>query len=280
VPEFLEFLTKITSIAASVVTALKLSIDYAIDHTLKRKTAKTVNEIDALLGRLDKFQDGKPIIQTPNLERYKILVEEDLQARLRTLETINAQKQRRAVRRNEEPKGIYRWLLLYRPEGFDGLMVQFIYYAASVYVVLWLVVVVRTSVQKWNADSAIILVVGLVFPMLALYARSVSLRMKSVGNALRLKAIKHPNNDIGWLRRNLLILKKGDGLWGLRLLYYLFLVEVVFAPFHRMSRPSWYDLIGVSAEALLLAQLFKSDALSRRARSYLASGTRHSTQAT
>lgn len=279
----LELLTKIGGIAGAAFAALKVSITYAVDQTLNRKAAKTVDEIDAFLGRLVKLEDEKAIIQTPTLEEYKLQVEEDLQARLRTLEAIRAQKRRRAVRRNEEPKGIQRWLLLYRPEGFDGLIIQSLYYVFSLAIVL-LVIEVPIVLVVRHLEGWVIVPGILVYVLIALYLRSVSLRLKSVGNAVRLKPIKHPNSDIGWLRRNLLILKKGDGLWALRVLYYIFLVEPVYI-WSQLSdvsqRPPFLSrslTLVTAAWALLFAQVFKADALSRRARAYLSSQSASNSQ--
>ena len=168
-----------------------------------------------------------------NLESYKLEVEEALQAKLRILEAIRAQRQRRAVSRNEEPKGTGRWLLLYRPESFDGLVIQLVYYITAFAALDSAVLVV---VDFADLDSAVpallaLLVVILLCVAAALYARSISLRMKSVGNAIRLGTIRSPNSDLGWLRRNLLIFKRRDGLWGLRFWYYVLLFLGVFGPF-------------------------------------------------
>jgi len=148
-----------------------------------------------------------------NLESYKLEVEEALQAKLRILEAIRAQRQRRAVSRNEEPKGTGRWLLLYRPESFDGLVIQLVYYITA-FAALESAVVGVVDFSDLDSTVPVFLVLILLCVAAALYARSISLRMKRLGNAIRLGTIRSPNSDLGWLRRNLLIFKRGDGLGG------------------------------------------------------------------
>lgn len=259
-------------------TAARATITYVDDRTISRRAAKTSDQIGALLIRLGKLQSERMMTQTARLQQYKLQLEEDLDSKLKALEDIRAQKQARALKRNEEPKGINRWLLLYRPEGLDGFIVQFFYYVfamTAVFLVVGFPFAVA-AVREW--DVSFLLIGAAVYAGLALYPRSISLRMKSVGNAVRLRGLPKPNSDINWLRRNLLLLRKGDGMSGLRFLYYLFLFEAAFLPYMMRSSPvssprslSRMEMMSMDVIMLVFAQVVKADALSRRARLYLSS---------
>lgn len=287
----LELLSKIAGLAGSAVTTVKVFTGYAIDQSLNRRVTKTTDEIDALLGRLAKLEREQATAQTANLAQYKLQVEEDLQSKLRALERIRAQKHGRAIRRNEEPKGIQRWLLVYRPEGFNGLIIQTLYYAFCLVVILGVIIIPIELLWSQNQEGLLGIILGpfvaISYGLIALYLRSISLRQKSVGNAVRLDPSKHPNRDLGWLRRNLLIFKKGDGFSGLRALYYFLLFMALYLPiiswvfrihapstaFQRIFYQSQVGQVGlwVPIVYLLFAEILKSDALSRRARANLAS---------
>jgi len=200
-----------------------------------------------------------------NLESYKLEVEEALQAKLRILEAIRAQRQRRAVSRNEEPKGIGRWLLLYRPESFDGLVIQLVYYITA-FAALESAVVGVVDFSDLDSTVPVFLVLILLCVAAALYARSISLRMKRLGNAIRLGTIRSPNSDLGWLRRNLLIFKRGDGLGGRRFWYYVLLFLGVFGPFIQRQKRHypWPEEVLIGAFYLMFAQVVKAHPLLRR----------------
>lgn len=253
------------------MTLLKFSIAYAIDHTLSRKEVKTMDDIDAFLGRLEKLEGNKWLPQTLNVEQYKLQLQESLRTKLLALESIRSQKLRRANERNAEPKGIQRWLLLYRPEGVEGGFIQLFYYAFSLGAIILLVEMVNSG-ELWH-DIGFAIVGGgtvLLYALVSLYLRSIALRLKGIGNLVRLKSLRNPNRDLSWLRSNLLVLKKGDGLWLLRFLFYDFLLGAVL-----VSLPITSEKPGIGIELLAVAfmlslsQIIRIDALSRRARTYL-----------
>lgn len=275
---FFELTAKIVGIAGPSFALLKSLITYAVDHSIARKATRTIEEIDLCLGRSAKLENDKIVLRTPEFDRYKQQLKEDLQLKLQALEGINARRLRRAAERNAEPKGIRRWLLLYRPEGFDGLLIQVLYYMSSFgvissAVILAALLIVQRSLFTPVYTPLFMLVSVLIYALLALYCRSISLRLKSVGNVIRLRSIASPNSDIGWLRRNLLILKKGDGLWVPRLFYYFFLFAMICAPASsNFDLRSWEGTAAVGIVMLMefiLAQSFRVDALSRRANARL-----------
>jgi hypothetical protein len=256
---------------------------------LNRKVAKTATEIATLLGRLIDLEDQKTV-PASNLEAYKLEVEEALRAKLRLLDAVRTKRQQRARSRNEEPKGIGRWLLLYRPESFDGLFVQLTYYIAAFFV---LDIAILGVAAFTGLDIAIegvatfpdldrgtilaLLIVVLLCVATALYARNISLRMKRLGNAIRLGTMRSPNSDLGWLRRNLLIFKRGDGLGGIRFWYYLLLILAVFGPIsqHQKRHYPWSEEILIGAFYLAFAQVVKVHALLRRGSLKMRDETRH-----
>jgi hypothetical protein len=275
VKDQLELVAKAVGIGAPAFAALKGLIIYALDHSMDRKSSKIVEEIDAYLTRLTKLESEKAILQTPEVEQYKLQVMEDLQIKLRTLDSIRARKRRRELERNEEPTGFRKWLLLYRPEGFDGWIIHSLFYT-FVFVTVSLIVEASVfALLEHNATMLILLPISLLYVGLALYFRGISLRMKSAGNVVRLRSIQNPNSDLSWIRRTLLIFKKGDRGWGLRLLYYLFRIEglVVLAYPRFLNSPPGESPPGrwVGLAMVIAAQFFRIDALSRRAQRRLSS---------
>ena len=263
----LELLGTVGGIVGAAFGALKLAIPYVLDRTSNRRAAKTATEIATLLGRLIDLEDQKTV-PASNLEAYKLEVEAALQAKLRLLDTIRTKRQQRARSRNEEPKGIGRWLLLYRPESFDGLVIQLVYYITAFAA---LDCAGLGIVDFSDFDSPVpalgLLVLMLLCVAAALYARSISLRMKHLGNAIRLGTMRSPNSDLGWLRRNLLIFKRRDDLWGRRIWYYVILLIAVsgsFNPKTKARRYPWPEEVLIGAFYLMFAQVVKAHALLRR----------------
>ncbi len=274
----IELLGTVGGSVAAAFGALKFAVPYVLDQTLNRKAAKTATEIDTLLGRLINLEDQKGGMQALNLESYKLEVQENIQAKLRLLDAIRAKRQQRALSRNEEPKGVGRWLLFYRPDGFDGLLVQLTYYIAAFTALDIAIVGVAMFPDLDRGAIVVVVVVALLVAAVALYARSVSLRMKSVGNKMRLEGIGNPNNDLGWLRRNLLILKRADDLWGQRFWYYVLLFIAVSGPFIEQQKGrnlSWWEEVYIVTAYLLLAQVVKAHALLRRGSLKMGNETKH-----
>ncbi len=193
----LESLTKIAGIAGSVVETLKVCATYAVDQSLTRKIRKTTDDVDALFTRLVKLDGQEVRLNALNLRQFKIQIEEDLQAKLQILAALRAQKLRRGIKRNEDPKGIQRWLLLYRPEGFIGLTIQSLYYLCVLVIAMSVIAIPRILLLESQHDSEWFFLAGIaVYVLLALYAQTISLRLKSTGDTVRLNAIENPNNGI------------------------------------------------------------------------------------
>jgi hypothetical protein len=207
----LESLTKIAGIAGSVVATLKVCAIYAVDQSLTRKIRKTTDDVDALFTRLVKLDGQEVRINALNLQQFKIQIEEDLQAKLLILAALRAQKLRRGVKRNEEPKGIQRWLLLYRPEGFIGLTIQSLYYLCILAIAM-LVIAFPLILLEHDLDWLFFLPGIAVYVLLALYLKTISLRLKSTGNTVRLNAIEHQITiSIGCVETHLYLGREMDG---------------------------------------------------------------------
>jgi hypothetical protein len=265
----LESLTKIAGLAGSAFATLKVCATYVVDLSLKRRIAKTVDDVDSTFARLVKI-DGQEIkLKALDLQEFKLQVEQDLRAKVQKLRILRAQKFLRGTKRNEDPKGIQRWLLVYRPEGFGGLMVQSLYYfciCAAFAIVI--TACKRALVLHRNEWFFAIFLLPLV--LVGVYARSISLRLKIVGNRMRRSALADPNKDINWLRRNTLVLKQGGGWSEMRVGYYGFLiVTALFFLQYPLFSSQWFRQLPWDLFCLLIAEAFKTDALSQRAQSCL-----------
>ena len=102
--------------------------------------------------------------------------------------------------------------------------------------------------------------------------------MKRLGISLRKNSLTDPNNDLSIIRKGLLLLKQGDGMWVLRTFYWVILLIAVSSPFiaayitryshsRFLSSQTGQAILGWGSLVidLVYAQVLRSDVLSRRA---------------
>jgi len=265
----IEFLTKVAGLAGSAIAVSKVAYSYVNDFTFKRKIAKAAADIDSMLPQLAKMKCD-PWQQDPVLESYAQHLEEELQCNLKRLMDLKAESQRRAARRNEEPQGVRRWLLLYRPEGGEGLIMQGFFYISLITMLLMIAFLPIAGLYSIFILPFLVLVVGS-----GLFERAIALRMKRVGNAVRLKHVAHPNCDLKGFYRVFALYSWRDGQWFSRGAFYLFVMGVVYVLI-RWARSllkvevidhwSWQEGLFFTVPLLFCAQLFRVQALSQRAK--------------
>jgi hypothetical protein len=269
-----EMLTKIAGFSGSAIAVIKVSVTFLNDRSFKRKISKTASEIDGLLTQLRQLKEEPWMQHGGSLDAYQAHLEEDLEDKLERLHELKVEKLLRATRRNAEPRGIRRWLLLYRPEGFDGFSMQSWFYFLLMFNLFLLVV------PLINTAYSFVLILALPWIGMAFYVRSIALRLKGVGNAVRLRCVTPPNSDLGGFRQTLVLWLHGQ--WFSRTIFYvLFLLAVwlqIYAAryLHKNgaeARGVWGFMLVLTLILLAAGEIFRADALSRRAKGRLAGAT-------
>ena len=274
-PNFGEFdkLIKLAGLAGTSISILKAAVIYIADHSLDRKARKIGDEIDKDLARLARLDNPNLDLPPVHLELYKNQINEDLQAQLRALDRARSSKLRRVLSKNADPTGIARWLLLYKPAGVNGWFIHTSYYCTLLLVALFLVDLCVIAFFDTAARDLEFLgamaACFVLFSAIALYLRSISLRLKTKRNSIILHAIPHPNFDLYWLRQLFLLFKRHDGYWILRICSWFCVVELIAFPWIIEDEGYSFEMVFSGLFFVFLVWLFHTDALSRRAKKRL-----------
>jgi hypothetical protein len=261
-PDFLEKIEKITKvfgICGPLVTAGKSVVLFAKDQSLERKGRKTTQEISECLNRLHALEASSSTMGL-ELDPYRLQIIGDLQFLITELSALREKKLLSEAKRNKESTGIRRWLLLYRPEGLNGWVVQSFFFGTCAALVFNLI----TSFRNFSGDLGEVVLSTVIMGLWLLYARSVSLRLKDVGIIQRHAGIRELNSDLHWIRRALLLFKPtGVSAFIVHCFFYIFAFDAIALPVQEpMSTPLKVMLrVGL----LLTAKIFQVDGLARRA---------------
>ena len=257
-PDSLERIAKVIGICGPLLTAGKSVVFFTKDQSLERKGRKTIEEISECLNRLRALEASLPAMGL-QLEPYRLQIIGDLQFLVAELSAVREKKLLREAKRNKEATGIRRWLLLYRPEGLNGWVVQSFFFGT------WaaLVFILITGFRKFSGDLEEIAFSTVIMGIWPLYARSVSLRLKDIGIIKRRMGIRELNSDLHWIRRALLLFKPtGVSTLIVHCLFYIFVFDAIALPVQKPMAASLEAILRVGL--LLTAKIFQVDALARR----------------
>ena len=258
-PDLLENALKVVGICGPLFTAGKSVVLFAKDHSLERKRRKTIEEVTTCLNRLQALKTFLPATDL-QLEPYYLQITEDLQALISDLNTVRDRILLREARRNKDPIGIRKWLLLYRPEGLNGWLTQSFFFGSCAGLIFVLII----GLRKRPIDTGELISSVVTTGLWLLYARSVSLRLRDVGIMKRRTGIRELNSDLTWIRRALLFFKpRGLSAGIVHFFFYVFAFDAIALPVQGPISTSWQIFLRVSL--LLTAKVFQVDALLRRA---------------
>jgi hypothetical protein len=215
-------------ICGTVFTSLKAIVGYLTDRSLERKKEKTLDEIEICTDRIHKFDETKELAQEPGMREYRHQLTGDLSKKLQTLNVVTEKSRERDAKRDDDPKGVRGWLLLYRPDGLDGWIVHSLFYF-SVLMCLTFISIVPKSFREQRSSGLLdfffdfllgFLVALSLFSAFALYLRGVSRRLRTVAGEARKNGGKDANADLKWWRKAALAFKIGHPSL-IRTFYYL-----------------------------------------------------------
>ena len=264
----LELAATVIGIVGSAFTALKAGFDYLQQHSLNLRRTKAVEGIDLTLKRFRTMAKEKPsFASSESADAYRLALTEDLEAQVAQLKQIRERTLQLDLRRKQDPKGVRKWLLLYKPEGVDGWISQTLFYFFALMglfmVGLGAFLAVRRDSDAWYA------LLGFAFySAIAVYFGPLSFRLKCIGNAQRRGDLGPLNSDLQGFKR--IVVKP----WGMPIrmfFYYLFLLETIVGPFIARSEQSSgtaradYVTTGFTvAFFFLIAEVLRADILARR----------------
>jgi hypothetical protein len=262
---------------AGGVLALGKTVRGALtDRSLGNDIRRHMQNIHETLARLRRSDEMKEAVSPLSVDSYRAQLLDDLKAESRSLERARAGLVERKGRRLQEPIGVRKWLLWFRPEGIAGWFVQSLFYGL-IFIAAFLAVHLAFN------ERDILTGVGVVIEYLifAGYVGSVAtIHRHTKVLALRLE-VPNPNLDLPWWKKLLQLFSLPPGgeespaweeplkpipdtfLW---LLYYGWLVLCAFALGLAMKEniPLFVAIL-VSGGLLIPAPVFAIHRPSRRA---------------
>lgn len=269
--EGLETSTKILGFVGGTFTLAKALFFWAIDQSLERKINKVTERIGESIRRIRELEEPKFHIEDINVQTYVSRLRSSLKADLQGLESALDKKRRREEKRNAVPKGTRTWLLFYWPEGFDGWLVHCLFYGSTALLVAAAWAALRDGKFSLSIDF---LVPAATYFAIPLYLRWTAFRLKLVAILKRIGSLDRINDDLGLLRRTLLLFNPGSG-WPLliHLEYYSFVVGSLVIPVLLLRfagpgtiyKPLFWEVSAIlMTMVLLFARVLAADALARR----------------
>jgi hypothetical protein len=170
------------------------------------------------------------------LEPYSVVLNERLKYALLQLQRVQERRAAQARKQFEEPAGIRRWLLLYRPYGYAARILHSSFY--GILCVNATVIVLAIHAERRYALAAAIFV-PLCFGG-ALWARSLALRCKRL--MVLGKGQPNPNRDLNWAGKLFLMFRlpgRADALE--RFFSYLCWAGVFYGVYVLIRDPKFYD---------------------------------------
>ena len=223
-------------LAGPVVTLLKAAIGVLNDRSWDRKSSKNSKRIAQSIRELHEIENPIGGLQSFALEPYRLGLQERIEVALRELQLGRDRAAARARAQLEEPAGIRRWLLLFRPHGFIGWMVHSAFYALLLAILgTWVgfgyITVDNIRMHQADfSDLAIVLTIPLMFCGLAVLPHSIALKRKRL--MILLGDRPNPNSDLSWWQRLFLIFKAPRiGISIERFFSYCFFAEFLMSPF-------------------------------------------------
>jgi hypothetical protein len=270
-------------ICGTVFTTLKAVAGYWTDRSLERKKEKTLDEIEICTGRIHKLDETKELAQEPGMQEYRNYLTEDLRKKLQTLNVVIEKSRERDAKRDDDPKGVRGWLLLYRPEGFDGWIVHSMFYFSVLICAMFILVIPLILWEQSGQDRWISLLLFLdfgLFAAFALYLRGISRRLRTVARDARKNGGKDANADLNWWRKAVLSFKTSGRAKIVKGFYYFALFECLSLTFVlvtdvrimknvQMRADSKFSGIAFSllmiGVVLMITEVLRADVLARRA---------------
>jgi hypothetical protein len=193
----------VIGLAGGVLTLGRAASAALTDRSLERSIRRHTEVIQTSLASLRQLQEAKETNQQVSLDSYHAQLVDDLSAAATGLERDRARVQRRSARSLEEPTGLWKWLLLYRPEGVAGWIVHSFFYGViflnSEILYRWIRFgdmpgqALTTSIRGLAANL-----------LLAFYVWHVAVMHKHAAVLARQRHESNPNSDLAWWEKVLL----------------------------------------------------------------------------
>ena len=227
-PTFVEGLIKnwitifagLSGIAGFSFSLIRSGIGYLNDRSWVQLASRNTDVAAQCIRDLNEAELRISHVETPELHLYSEVLTKRLELALQQLERLEQSKAAQARKRFEEPKGIVRCVLLYRPDGIAAWILHSLFYGILCLIAAVVVNAIRINREDNFIASAIF--VGFV-GALALVPRSVALRRKRF--VILGKDQPDPNRDLNWRQVVILAFRVSDMPSRIeRFLYYLCLL--------------------------------------------------------
>jgi hypothetical protein len=223
-------------IAGPLITLIKEAIGFFNDRSWEKKTDKNVALIGQSLRDLHDAQQYGVLQNGDILKPFYKTLEERIQQAAGELEQQRQRLVRQMNARLEEPTGVRRWFLLFRPHGFSGWVVHATFYAFAVTITTGLVFFLHVNIDnmRMHQGNFFDVLFGVVFFVIygafALLPRAVSLKQRRCWIACRGR--EDPNSDLAWWRKLILAFAiNKTGAWIERVFCFFCAFAAVYTPY-------------------------------------------------
>jgi len=169
-------------VAGPVVTFFRATVGYLNDRSWDHVASKNTTLIAECIRDLQEAEKPATGVWAQALELYSAVLKERLECATQQLQRLQkrqaAHSERQAVqarRRLEEPRGMHKWLLLFRPYGPGAVVLHSLFYGILCMNLAIFVQAIRIHKPEHFAFSATVIFVA---SGLALLPRSIALRRK------------------------------------------------------------------------------------------------------
>lgn len=183
-------------LAGPVVSFAKTIVGYLTDRSWSQKRTKNAQIVARCIRDLNEREKLPPYLNAEILNPYSRALAERLEAALQQLESADGRTAARECAKFEEPQGIRRGLLLFRPYGLTGWMLHSFFYGSVIAVAAFVVTVIHFAVDNVRnhvavaSDIAFVVILPAAYGAFALFPRSVALKRK------KLSILQHRQPDV------------------------------------------------------------------------------------
>ena len=266
-------------LAGGIVALAKSVGEILTDRSLSQRVRRNTQAITETLTRLRQLNEMNAANPSLTADSYRAQLLDDLQAESQSLDLTRTRLEWRKRRRRDDPSGMHRWLLLFRPKGITGWFLQSFFYGmllVTVFLVREVGALRRQDITGWSTATVC-------WILFTLYVWNVALVHR------HLKVIVHPqgrtshDSGHGWWKKLLVLLPSPvegslvkawaeplDSVWHVpnalvAIMYYAFLLPCVFLSFYGIrGRLPLVAACILVAIFLAFSSIFAIHAFSRR----------------
>jgi hypothetical protein len=252
-------------LAGPIVTVLKAAVVYLNGRSWDQRAIRNTTLIAQCIRDLQRAEKTAGGVDIQTLEPYSAVLKERLECALQQLQRVQKKRAVHAGGKFEEPTGIQRWLLWYRPYGSAAWILHWSFYGFLLWASGFLVA--HTIRNHQPVDLAVTGIAILIYGLLALWLHSVALRCRRL-TALGKNQL-NVNHDLSWARRLFLMFEPpGKAAAVEQILCYFFWLQVLYGLWmtkDAIKKGEISELAVTIIIAILLSWILSYDVWLRRA---------------